>query len=100
MANIGNTDNINLGCNSGNVGSNNAFTVQGRSEWVYSLLSGCHDSLMKSLFHMNLTGGVGPNAAVGNTSGIRGNNAGNIGSGSTFDIRGEIFLLLLILLLN
>ncbi|KAF1383081.1 hypothetical protein PFLUV_G00150620 [Perca fluviatilis] len=65
MANIGNTDNINVGCNSGNVGSKNTFGIQG---------------------------GVGPNASVGNTSGVTvtGSNAGNIGSGNTFDIKGGV----------
>ncbi|XP_078122723.1 uncharacterized protein LOC144528130 isoform X2 [Sander vitreus] len=61
MSHIGNVDNVHLGNNKGNVGSNNDFSI-----------NGC----------------VGNNAAVGNTTGIRGNNAGCIGSGNTFNIKG------------
>ncbi|XP_031140795.1 hyphally-regulated protein-like [Sander lucioperca] len=64
MSCIGNTEDINLGCNSGN---------------------SCHNTT-------TIPGCVGPNAAVGNTTGVtvRGNNAGSIGSGNTFDIKGGV----------
>ncbi|KAF1383082.1 hypothetical protein PFLUV_G00150630 [Perca fluviatilis] len=65
MANIGNTTDVKLGSNTGNVGSKNTFGIQG---------------------------GVGPNASVGNTTGVTvgGNNSGNIGSGNAFDIKGGV----------
>ena len=96
MANIGNTTDVKLGSNTGNVGSKNTFGIQGKSECVYSFLLGCHDSFITSLSRVTLTGGVGPNASVGNTTGVTvtGSNAGNIGSGNTFDIKGEIFTLI------
>lgn len=99
MSKIADTERVNITDNEGVVGGDNTVEIKGKSDCDYNFLSGCLDSFIKSLSLMTtIIGGVGQNAAMGNTADIEATNntvTGRIGAENKYKVEGELFLVLL-----
>lgn len=98
MLQFGNMKDIDICVNTGKIGAKNTFVIKVKSESDYAFLSGCLDSFIKSLCLMTTyTSGNKPIDSLGNTTGIKVTalNTGWIGSGNSYQVESELFLVLL-----